>query len=33
MTMSVNNNLTHAIKDRVVQKFELNGVGTPDQFR
>ena len=25
MTMSVNNNLTHAIKDRVVQKFELNG--------
>jgi hypothetical protein len=25
MTMSVNIKLTHAIKDRVVQKFELNG--------
>src|ERR1700731_8034 len=24
MTMAVNNKLTHAIKDRVVQKFELN---------
>jgi hypothetical protein len=23
--MSVNNKLTHAVKDRVVQKFELNG--------
>ncbi len=23
--MAVNNKLTHAIKDRVVQKFELNG--------
>src|SRR6476646_3034671 len=25
MTMSVNNKLTHAIKDRVVQNFQLNG--------
>ena len=33
MTMAVNLRLTHVVKDRAVQKFRDEWLGTPDQFR